>query len=294
MNHPRKRRTGLAGLVAVLLLAAPGMGIAQDTVDLAKSYGAPKPLPVPHPWPMHHLIHAGTLTVGITAKTPPSSFTNTSGEFDGSRVQLFRKLATDLGLQIEFVRLDWPGILPGLAANRFDLACEAASWSNERLTSPDFLLTRPVNVNATIGIVRRNGGITSWDQVNGRKLGGVKGEIYYETARKVVKASALLDLPGRPEGILALLNGQIDAFAVDLVSARVLLKDTPRGGELTIIGPPLELNPQSLCVNRNEADLLEAVDILLTNYRVDGSLGALEKKYAGTDEHVTLLSAIGY
>ena len=74
----------------------------------------------------------------------------------------------------------------------------------------------------------------------------------------------------------------------------MLLKDTPRGGELTIIGPPLELNPQSLCVNRNEADLLEAVDILLTNYRVDGSLGALEKKYAGTDEHVTLLSAIGY
>jgi len=120
---------------------------------------------------MRHLVTTGTLTVGITAKTPPGSFTNTDGEFDGSKILLFKKLAQDLGLKITFVRLDWPGILPGIAANKFDLACEGASWSNERLSSPDFLLSRPVGANATIAVVRKNGGIATWNDVNGKRLG---------------------------------------------------------------------------------------------------------------------------
>lgn len=282
----------LAATISALVTAAPP-AIAQAS-DLSALFSERRTIPTPNPWPLRNLVTPGTLTVGITAKTPPSSFTNPAGEFDGSRVKLFKKLAEDLGLRIEFVRLDWPGILPGITANRFDMACEGASWSIPRMTSPDFFLTRPIAANATIAIVRTNGEVKSWNDVNGRRLGGVRGELYFTTARGRTQPSSVLELPGRPEGILALLNRQIDAFAVDMVAGRSLIANSPRGNELMIIGPPLELVVQSICVNRNSPDLLQAANILLTNYRVDGTLAAFEREYFGTDEHVQLLSVVGY
>ncbi|MBM3521474.1 MAG: transporter substrate-binding domain-containing protein [Alphaproteobacteria bacterium] len=282
--------------VAVFALGAAVLGdrASAQGVDLSSFFKETRPLDHPKPWPLRTLVTPGTLTVGITAKTPPSSFTNTRGEFDGSRIKLFKQMATDLGLKIEFVRLDWPGILPGLTANKFDIACEGASWSNERLASPDFRMSRPVAANATIGIVRKDSGIKSWQDVDGKRLSGVKGELYYASAQKAVKSSATVDLPGRPEGILALLNRQADVFAVDVVAAESLLKNSPRGGELTIIGPPLDLLVQSMCINKNAPDLLQAVNHLITNYRITGQLDKWETEFFGTDQHVKLLSVVGY
>ncbi|MER2533696.1 MAG: transporter substrate-binding domain-containing protein [Rhizobiaceae bacterium] len=249
----------------------------------------------PKPWPMAHLVKPGTLTVGITAKTPPGSFTATNGEFDGSRVLLFKKFADDLGLKIEFVRLDWPGIMPGLAANKFDIACESANWTNERLVSKDFLLSRPIIANATIAVVRKDSGIKSWADTAGKRIGSVKGEIFLKSVEAEVKGAAgMLEMPGRPEGMLALNNGQLDVFIMDLVAARPLIASSTGGENLEIIGPAKGLSVAGVCVNKNAPDLLQAVNLLITNYRVDGSFAELERKYYGSDEHVKLLSVLGY
>ena len=93
---------------------------------------------------------------------------------------------------------------------------------------------------------------------------------------------------------MALLNKQMDVFAVDLVKGRTLLVDHPRRAELMMIGPPLDLLLAGLCINKREADLLVAANILITNYRVDGTIARLEKEYYGTDLHVRLLEMAGY
>ncbi len=273
--------------------ATPGMpGAPIDPATLALPGTAP--VPVPSPWPLHHLIEAGTLTVGITAKSPPKSYTTPSGEYDGTRIALFKKLAADLGLKIKFVRLDWPGLLPGLAANRFDLAGENVSWNADRLTSADYLLTRPVAVAGTVLLVRADSGITSWATMKGHKLGGVKGEVEFDTAQKAIGATDGIGLPGRPEGLMAVLNKQVDGFAADASTAQRLIDTSPRKAELRMVEPAINMQPASICVNKNEGDLAQAVNILLTNYRVNGTLAAIEKQYTGTDKPVTLMSTIGY
>jgi ABC-type amino acid transport substrate-binding protein len=250
----------------------------------------------PRPWPLNNLVNPGTLTVGITAQTPPGSFTDPeTGEFAGSRIELWRKLADDLELEIEFVRLDWPGILPGLAANQFDMACEGAGWREERLGSDEFLMSRPISVGATVFVVRNDSGIESSADITGKILGGVKGQADFESGKAAVEnPSEIVELSGKPEAILALLNGQMDAFATDLISGQFLIKESPRGDELIIIGPPANLVLEGMCVNIREPDLLQAVNVLLTNYKVDGTYAALEREFYGSDEHVELLSVFGY
>ena len=159
---------------------------------------------------------------------------------------LFRKIAADLGLKIDLVRLDWAGVLPGLIANRFDMACEGALSNDDRLTSElVFLLTRPVAVSGVVGIVRANSGFGGWGDLNGHKLGGVKGEDEFAAAQKAVKASSLLGLPGRPEGLLAVLNHQADVFALSVSTAKALVDQSPRKQELAIIGPVLDMVPKA-------------------------------------------------
>jgi ABC-type amino acid transport substrate-binding protein len=286
-------RPAFAGLFACLSLMTAHAAQAAS-VNFAALIREPRMLDYPKPWPLQHLVTPGELTVGITAKDPPASFTNEDGQFDGARIKLFDRLAQDLDLKIHYVRLDWPGILPGLAADKFDLACEGASVTTTRLGSPDFFLSRPILANAAVAVALSSSPINNWKDVGDHRLGGVAGEAEFESVKAETPSASLVPLPGHQEGVLALRNGQIDLFAMDLLSAVALLNDPDQGSGLKLVGPAVDVGVQSLCVNKNEGDLLEAVNLLLTNYRVDGTLSLFEKEYYKTDADIQLLTGFGY
>lgn len=287
-----------AALIAVL--AVPAAYAQDDTADglaaFAEALGEPQPFEsYPKPWPLNNLVTPGKLTVGTTGQAPPRTFIDpASGELTGSYVELFEKIAGDLGLEIEFVKLDWPGILPGLTANRFDLACDGASWSAQRLGSTDFLMTSPTAVNATVALARKDAGISSWEAMSGKKIGGVRGEIYFETAKERLDGIDPVEYPGMSESLLGLQNGQVAAIALNLANALDVLDKSPIADQLELVGPPLQVFAQGLCVNPRQADLLVAVNVLLGNYRADGSLKELIGKYSTSTAEVELLNSIGY
>lgn len=290
-------------LKATLLASAMVVGAmvqtasAQDAADaFVAAIGSAKPFAnYPKPWPLKNLIEDGVLTVGTTGASPPRTFVDPkTSELTGSYVDLFKKLAEDLGLEIEFVQLEWAGILPGLAAGRFDLACDGASWNADRLGSDQFLMTTPTGLNATVGIALKESGVTSFEDIDDEVIGGVRGEIYFEGAKKALPDADTTEFPGLQESLLGLQNGQAGVVVMNLSNALNVMKDAPNAGDLVMVGPALEVFPQSLCINPNEPDLLVAVNTLLGNYRADGTLAGLIGKYATSTAEVDLLPKIGY
>ena len=168
-----------------------------------------------------------------------------------------------------------------MLSNRFDLGCAGAAWTQERLTSPGFLLTAPIQVTAAVGLTMKSTGIKTWADTAGKRMGGVRGEVYLEDGGKMLKDLAdKTEFPGPQEGLLALTNSQVDFLMMNLVQATYFLKNAPAEGlSSRSIAEPLKVYPESLCVNGNEPDLLTAVNILLGNYRADGS-------YAKTRERI--------
>lgn len=286
-----------------ILLCSAALALASGTaaraegpaLDFETVLGPPKPFAgYPNPWPLANLVSDGVLTVGTTGASPPRTFVDpASGELTGSYVELFSKIAADLGLKVEFTQLEWAGILPGLAAGRFDLACDGASWNAERLGSDQFLMTAPTGVNATVGIALKSSGITSFEQ-GGFSLGGVRGEIYFEGAKAALPEAEATEFPGLQESLLGLLNGQAQVVVMNLSNALNVLGTAPNKDDLALVGPALDVFPQSLCVNPKEPDLLVAVNTLLGNYRADGTLAALIGKYTNSTAEVDLLGRIGY
>lgn len=283
----------VASILAIGMMGGAG---AQTASQFEAILGPPTPFAsYPKPWPLKKLVTAGKLTVGTTGASPPRTFIDpATNQLTGSYVDLFRKLASDLGLQVEFVRLEWAGILPGLGANRFDMGCDGASWNAERLGSAQFLMTSPTAVNATVGLTRKDTGIKTFSDAQGKMLGGVRGEIYFESARKALTNTKTVEFPGMTESLLGLVNGQADMIAVNLSNALVVLDTHPAKVRLALVGPALEVFPQSLCVNPNQPDLLVAVNLLLANYRADGTLKGLLQKYKTPTIEIELLDRIGY
>jgi ABC-type amino acid transport substrate-binding protein len=287
-------RTILAA--SLFALATAGTAAAQTDSQFEALLGTPRPFSAyPKPWPLKKLVTPGKLTVATTGASPPRTFVDpATNQLTGSYVELFRKIAADLGLQIEFVRLEWAGVLPGLGANRFDMGCDGASWTTERLSSAQFLMTAPTAVNATVGLTRKDTGIKTINDARGKTVGGVRGEIYFESARKALPGTRTVEFPGMTESLLGLTNGQADMIALNLSNALNVLATAPNRDSLAIVGPALEVFPQSLCVNPNEPDLLAAVNLLLANYRADGTLKAILQKYNTPVIEVELLDRIGY
>ncbi len=285
----------LSTLAAVpLAFALGGPAIAQN--DFIATLGEPKAIAnYPNPWPLRNLVKDGTLTVGTTGTSPPRTFVDAaSGELRGVYVDLFRELAGDLGLEIEFVQLEWAGILPGLAAGRFDIACDGASWNADRLGSDQFLMTSPTAVNATVALTRKDTGIASFEDAATRNLGGVRGEIYFEGARRDLPSAPATEFPGLTESLLGLQNGQVDLVALNLSNAINVLNTAPNKDDLQLVGPALEVFAQGLCVAPTAPDLLVAVNTLLGNYRADGTLKGLLEKYNVDPIEVDMLTRIGY
>ena len=293
-----KVKTSLLAMALALGLAAGG-AVAQDGMAASAfeaALGAPQAIKTyPQPWPLQNLIKDGVLTVGTTGASPPRTFVDpATSELTGSYVELFRQLGADLGLEVEFVQLEWAGILPGLAAGRFDLACDGASWNAERLGSDQFLMTSPTGVNATVGITLKSSGVTSFDGLSGKTIGGVRGEIYFEGAKAALPDAPTTEFPGLQESLLGLQNGQADVVVTNLSNALNVLDSAPNKDDLMLVGPALEVFAQGLCVNPNEPDLLVAINTLLGNYRADGTLAGFIGKYATSTAEVDLLSRIGY
>jgi ABC-type amino acid transport substrate-binding protein len=277
----------LAAAACVTLPLAPAMAEGIDLSTLNVSIDAPK-------WQLNNLIEPGKLVIATTAKTQKETFIGDDGNLQGARIDLWAKMAADLGLKADFVKVDWAGVMPGLAANRFDLGCEGASWTNERLTSKDFFLTRPVKVQVNVAMVRKDSGIKTFADMKDKKLGGVKGEIELKALLTKTGAAddAALSLPGVTEARLALLNKQIDVFGTGLHAA-VAVMDSPDGEKFMIVSEPTSVGVGGFCVNGREPDLLNAVNFLIAKYRADGTIKTLNEKW-GLPDTSDLLAKLGY
>ena len=250
----------------------------------------------PKPWPMKNLVKPGILTVTVTGEAPPGDFVDPkTGELTGFIHDLYLKIGADLGLPVEFVKLPFVSSLPGLKANRFDMACASAAWTTTRLGSDDFIMSSPIAVSGLLALTTKSSGVGGWDGVSGKRLGGVQGEIYLQDAKRLLpNLGAVTEFPGAPDMVLALQNKQVDVVVTNSTIVRFIMQTAPNKADLVVIGPAKSIYPGGLCINPREADLVKAVNVLLANYRADGTLKSIYAKYGVPTSVVDQLRAIGY
>ncbi|GIX14987.1 MAG: amino acid ABC transporter substrate-binding protein [Paracoccaceae bacterium] len=132
-----KLLTGLAAL-ALGALAATAPARAQDAAQaLAKASV------------IETIKQRGVIRVGMSTFVP-WAMRDKNGELIGFEIDVARKLAADMGVEVEFVPTAWDGIIPALLAGKFDVIIGGMSITPARNLTVNF--TDPY-ANSSLGVM---------------------------------------------------------------------------------------------------------------------------------------------
>ncbi len=222
------------------------------------------------------------LRVGMEASFPPFEVVDAAGRFSGLDVDLAAALAERWGARLECVNVHLDGLYDALQQEKFDLILSALPY-DRTMTRDVSYSTSYFNAGQVLLARSEDPRIQSLDDLAGGRLAVELGAEGHQLARRWArdKGLAVQILATRePEEALALLlSGEAEALICDRITAAAYMAQHP--GALRLAGPPLTDEPYVIAARRDSPILLEQVNLALEEWRANGFLDALQRRWLG-------------
>ena len=296
------RRLPLAAFVAVSLgalahaqapAAAPPQAPAQGYVAPDAPRRADGAGPVVYARPAIDTLatvkRRGKLRVGMAVATP-WVMRDKSGDFIGFSVDLARRLADDLGVPLEIVPASWPGIVPDLLDDQFDLIVSGFWITPARAMLVNY--TEPTSRVAVhlLGGRALAGALKTADDFNRPNVTiVVNGATAMENvaARRFPKAT-LLKIDINDDPMQPVLEGKAHGAIVMTPIPGVVVAAS---GDKVFLpeGSALQEGPTAAAVRKGDADFLNFLNSWLAFQRADGWLAERSDYWFKSSDWLKLL-----
>ncbi len=171
----------------------------------------------------------GVLRVGTDASYPPmSSFGPDGRTIIGMEADLGEEMGSILGVRVKFVRTDFTGILPKVAAGKLDLGMAAVTDTEERAETVDFV--NYFNAGTSILVQRGNpAGITDVKDLCGRvvavEVGTTQVDLLDRAQANCAVPMTVKTYPTNSDALLELRTGRAVAVLNDFPPAAYLVSE---------------------------------------------------------------------
>lgn len=156
---------------------------------------------------------SGKLIVGVFSDKKPFGYVDENGDYQGYDVYFARRLAEDLGVELELVSVDAPNRVEYLTSAKVDVILANFTVTPERAEVVDFALPY---MKVALGVVSPDSAlITDVKDLEGKTLivsKGTTAETYFTENHPEV---TLLKFDTYTEAFNALLDGRGDALSTD-------------------------------------------------------------------------------
>ncbi|MDF2962933.1 MAG: hypothetical protein K0S39_4668, partial [Paenibacillus sp.] len=116
----------------------------------------------------------GTIVIATSGNNAPTIFPNEKNELVGIDAEWAKIIADHLGVKIEWKRMEFSGIIPGLLTGNFDIGLSGIGVTEERLKTLDF--SEHVAYDEVVAVYnKKTTGINSPEDIKGRIVGVVTG-----------------------------------------------------------------------------------------------------------------------
>ena len=223
----------------------------------------------------------GVLKVATAEGYPPMEmYADGSTDLVGVDPELGQLIADELGLEFEITNASFPGLIPGLQSNQWDLAMSSMSDTAERRQAVNFV--DYFTAGGSIMVAKGNPeGIKDIADLCGRKVVGAKGSSnlailsdYDENS-----CSTRMDISqseDAPTGLLQLDTDRAVATMVDYPVAVLLAKQS---GKYEVLPKQYGAGPWGIAIDKNDAALTQAVKAALAELIANGKYAQLLDKY---------------
>ncbi|MBO4242230.1 MAG: amino acid ABC transporter substrate-binding protein [Clostridiales bacterium] len=220
-------------------------------------------------------VEEGKLIMATNAYFPPYEFYE-GDAISGIDVEIAEAVADKLGLELVIVDIEFDSIIAGVQTNKYDIGCAGMTVTEERLQSVNF--TTPYATGIQSIIVAEGSPITDIDSlIDGDYVVGVQqgttGDIYMTDD---IGDDRIERYNKGADAVLALTNGQIDAVCIDNQPAQAFVAANEG---LTILDTPYTEEDYAMCLNKENEDLLNAINDALAELTEDGTIDAIIEKY---------------
>lgn len=179
------------------------------------------------------LEEPGTLKVGMEANYAPFNWSQTSssngaveisnspGEYaNGYDVQMAVRLAEELNLALEIIKLDWDGLPPALESGMIDAVIAGMSPTPERERQIDF---SNAYYNSDIVLVVRDdskyANATSIDEFDSARVTAQLNTFHYDLIEQIPNVDQQTAMDSFPTMISSVLSGKSDAYVSEAPGA---------------------------------------------------------------------------
>ncbi|MGQ7625781.1 transporter substrate-binding domain-containing protein [Streptococcus suis] len=219
------------------------------------------------------IIERGVLRVGVKQDVPNFGYKNPdSGEFEGLEIDIARKIADELGVDIEFTPVTAQTRGPLLDNGQVDLVIATFTITEERKLLYNF--TTPYYTDAVGFLVNKDSGIKTFTDLNGKTIGVAQGSITHtlisELADKYGIAVNFAELGSYPELSVSLRAHSTDAFSVDqsILSGYI-------GSKSELMDFSFSASDYGIVTKLSNKDLNNYLNSLVEKWTSDGSLQAI-------------------
>jgi polar amino acid transport system substrate-binding protein len=226
------------------------------------------------------IVAADTVVVANDANyAPQSSIDKSTGELVGFDVDVAKKMAEILGLQVKFENPAWETIPAGLNQGKYDVSIGSMTVTPQRQKALDF--TEPYYYTSGQVFVKKGGPqITSVKDLDGKKVGVGAATTYYD----YLKANSTADVKTYTTDADAfpdLRNGNLDFVMTAGPTGQQAIS---QGQPFDFSGAPLYYEDLAFAIKKGEGDWLAMLNYAVDKMHQDGSLTAMsEKWYNGLD-----------
>ena len=259
-TRPRTTLIAILGLLSVALLAA-GCGSSNDnsttTSATAKKTATPginvaKDPKIAAEVPKE-IASKGTLTVAADATYPPDEYIAPDGKtVIGMDPDLAQAIGQVMGLKTEVKNVTFDSIIPGLAANKYDLGMSSFTDTKEREATVDFVTY--LTAGTSLYVKKGDSAVTSFSDLCGKSAAVEKGTIQADAIAaqsKKCKASGkdavdLQVLPDQNAANLAISSGRAEVGAADTPVAVYIAEQS--NGQFEVVGQPVPPEPYGIAM----------------------------------------------
>lgn len=213
------------------------------------------------------------LRVVTDATFPPMEFVK-DGKRTGFDIELVEALGVAMGRKIEWIDIDFKGLIPALISKRADLAMSAIYITDERKKVVDF--SDPYFAGGLVVLTTKAGPIKTLKDFDGRRVSvqvGTKSVGYLKENYPKVER---VEVEKNQEMFNLVEIGRADAAVTGKPAAKIFAQAKPT---LTVLAEQLTTEDYGIAVRKDAPEIRAAVNAALKKIKADGTYDKLVTKW---------------
>ena len=264
-------KASLAALAVFTLLATPlGTAAEASTLDQIKE--------------------SGVIKIGFRETEPPMSFKDQDGKAVGYSIELCERVVTavksEIGrtdITVDYVPVTSENRFSALEEGAIDILCGSTTKTLSRSELVDF--TQLTFVTGASLLSLTNARVSGISGLQGKKVAVVHDTTTIDVLKKTLEGSLIeaevIPVDSAAEGIMALKNGEVDAFSSDQVVLIGLVLTSESKGDYFVSSELFSFEPFALAVRRNDADFRLIADRVLSQLNRSGQINEIYRRWFG-------------